>query len=262
MALVLGTAPGKSQLFAYNTQSGVVRPMWFAGQDDGMSDSTPDATSTTMVTSTSTVASTVAPTSTGSVSAASMPIIDNGDDSEGKDSSDDSLVDPGTPDNANVASVTSLNSEGAARGFDEESYGDDTRPGFSYAAEEGAPSGSGQAQPMNVTLVFTPEMPVAVGGSPSSQTTGTSSSSDTVAATATAQDALSSTTGTDSAMTTSSDSSGTTVTAQDATSTTASSDSSSSTIVSADNVASPSSALLYSSCTVGDTTISQISRWQ
>lgn len=111
----------KSQVFAYEPQTGIVRPMWFESEDDGTDSDVPSSD----VGSGSTNSSTVAP------------------------------QDPSTPQSATLASVTGF------EGVQDDYFGDATIPpsytgqAQSFAAET-APAVTAQ----NVTLVFTPGLPV------------------------------------------------------------------------------------------------------
>ncbi|TCD68024.1 hypothetical protein EIP91_011635 [Steccherinum ochraceum] len=130
------TQAHKSQLFAYDPNTGIIRPMWFDGQDDG--------------------------TGTGTSSAQDV----DGDDSEGDDSSnmDDpsssNSTDPATPGSSKIASVTAM---GLAAKY----------PAFahSFAAETNASTSTNStsstnstmpANARNVTMIFVPVAPQIV----------------------------------------------------------------------------------------------------
>ncbi|KAI8996476.1 hypothetical protein BD414DRAFT_520368 [Trametes punicea] len=123
----------KSQIFAYEPGTGIIRPMWFEGEDDGISDG----------------------------NAASRPDDPSDDDQSNDDDGgvDDpngtntTTVDPTTPASDKVASVTSFEQEAL-----DERFGDATRPPARMASAKTFTTET-LSGARNVTLVFSPAAP-------------------------------------------------------------------------------------------------------
>ncbi|KAI0358191.1 hypothetical protein OH77DRAFT_1250871 [Trametes cingulata] len=162
----------KSQVFAYEPGTGVIRPMWYEGEDDGTDDN-----------------------STGSADDPSDD-EDSDDDEGGTDESpatNTTTVDPMTPTSDKVASVTSFEQEAL-----DNQYGDATRPPARMASVKQF-SAEVLSTAQNVTLVFSPAAPevpplappakVAI---PASDSASASATTTDATATATASSAISS----------------------------------------------------------------------
>ncbi|CDO68817.1 hypothetical protein BN946_scf184805.g26 [Trametes cinnabarina] len=147
----------KSQVFAYEPDSGAIRPMWYEGEDDGTDDND-DSTSPTDDN----------PSTSGP----------SGDDEGDSDDSDDSTtVDPTTPTSDKVASVTSFNQQAL-----DNQFGDATRPP-ARAAFAKAFSAEALSSARNVTLVFSPAAPEVPSRPPGSVISSTGSAPLTEAST-------------------------------------------------------------------------------
>ncbi|KAI0079113.1 hypothetical protein K474DRAFT_1696665 [Panus rudis PR-1116 ss-1] len=164
----------KSQVFAYEPDTGAVRPMWFEGEDDGMGDVEGD----------------------DDVDDSNDNLEDNDNETfdspvDGGNSTSIAPQDPTTPPTSKTASVTNFGNE-----MQDTGNGDSTPPfGHLFAT-----AGDSYATAHNVTLMFSPAAPMiaAVPSSPSFQqkteiTNSTTNSTDSTTASASASSTQSAT---------------------------------------------------------------------
>ncbi|PSS31121.1 hypothetical protein PHLCEN_2v2345 [Hermanssonia centrifuga] len=117
----------KSQVFAYDPNTGSIQPMWFDGEDDGMTDDGDE----------------------GGEDDPSMDAPNN--------STETAPVDPSTDADATVARIANLDEK-----LLDSTFGDATRPASFVAFAKSFAQDSGYPNAQNVTLVFTPAAPEVI----------------------------------------------------------------------------------------------------